>query len=416
MRNWKRGLSLFMAVAAASTAMSVPALAKTKYVTSISLKVHTDLERGDSIDDGDSIDTENGSGEGTYVYTSSSRYRVVEAEWVNDKEISIGDEPKMYVWLEIEDSDSDDEYKFRSSYSSSSVSISGGEYVSSKKDGDDLRVTIKVDGVRGTYDEPEYAEWEGSRGRAVWEPGEDSSSYYDVYLYRGSTIIKKLEDYGGESYDFYPYMTKEGDYSFKVRAVPHTESEKRYGKRSEWTESGEQYISQDEVSDGSGQEGTPGTGGTNGTGGVTNAGWIPDGDKWYFMYPDGNYFKDGWLKWNNVWYLFDANGLMLTGWRQVGGYWYYMNGSGAMVTGWVKSGDFWYYCNPNQGGPEGAMVTNSWVTVNGQTYFINPSGIMVEGWYQVEGNWYYFQPGSGQKLVNTTVNGFALDVNGIWQH
>ena len=43
MRNWKRGLSLFMAVAAASTAMSVPALAKTKYVTSISLKVHTDL-------------------------------------------------------------------------------------------------------------------------------------------------------------------------------------------------------------------------------------------------------------------------------------------------------------------------------------------------------------------------------------
>ena len=62
------------------------------------------------------------------------------------------------------------------------------------------------------------------------------------------------------------------------------------------------------------------------------------------------------------------------------------------------------------------MVTNSWVTVNGQTYFINPSGIMVEGWYQVEGNWYYFQPGSGQKLVNTTVNGFALDANGIWQH
>lgn len=93
-----------------------------------------------------------------------------------------------------------------------------------------------------------------------------------------------------------------------------------------------------------------------------------------------------------------------------------MNDSGAMITGWVKSGDYWYYCNPNDGGPEGAMVTNSWVTVGGLTYFINPSGIMVEGWYEVEGNWYYFQPGSGQKLVNTTVNGFVLDANGIWQH
>ena len=415
MKNWKRHMSFLLAAVTASAVMSFPALAKTKYVTSISLKVHTDLETGDSIDDGESISTENGSGEGTYVYSSSSRYRVVEAEWVSDKEISIGDQPKMYVWLEITDSDSDTEYKFRSSYSSGSVSVSGGEYVSSTRQGGDLRVTIRVDSVRGTYDEPEYAEWDGSKGRAVWEPGEDSSNYYDVYLYRRSTIVKKLEDYNGESYDFYPYMTQEGDYSFKVRAVPHSDSEKQYGKKSDWTESGELYIGADEVSDGSGQEGTPGNT-TNGTGGVTNAGWIQAGSSWYLKYPDGTYFKDGWLKWNNVWYLFDANGLMLTGWRQKNGYWYYMNDSGAMITGWVKSGDYWYYCNPNDGGPEGAMVTNSWVTVGGLTYFINPSGIMVEGWYEVEGNWYYFQPGSGQKLVNTTVNGFVLDANGIWQH
>lgn len=415
MKNWKRHMSFLLAAVTASAVMSFPALAKTKYVTSISLKVHTDLETGDSIDDGESISTENGSREGTYVYSSSSRYRVVEAEWVSDKEISIGDQPKMYVWLEITDSDSDTEYKFRSSYSSGSVSVSGGEYVSSTRQGGDLRVTIRVDSVRGTYDEPEYAEWDGSKGRAVWEPGEDSSNYYDVYLYRRSTIVKKLEDYNGESYDFYPYMTQEGDYSFKVRAVPHSDTEKQYGKKSDWTESGELYIGADEVSDGSGQEGTPGHT-TNGTGGVTNAGWIQDGSSWYFKYPDGTYFKDGWLKWNNVWYLFDANGLMLTGWRQKNGYWYYMNDSGAMITGWVKSGDYWYYCNPNDGGPEGAMVTNSWVTVGGLTYFINPSGIMVEGWYEVEGNWYYFQPGSGQKLVNTTVNGFVLDANGIWQH
>lgn len=112
MKNWKRHMSFLLAAVTASAVMSFPALAKTKYVTSISLKVHTDLETGDSIDDGESISTENGSGEGTYVYSSSSRYRVVEAEWVSDKEISIGDQPKMYVWLEITDSDSDTEYKF----------------------------------------------------------------------------------------------------------------------------------------------------------------------------------------------------------------------------------------------------------------------------------------------------------------
>ena len=81
MKNWKRHMSFLLAAVTASAVMSFPALAKTKYVTSISLKVHTDLETGDSIDDGESISTENGSGEGTYVYSSSSRYRVVEADW-----------------------------------------------------------------------------------------------------------------------------------------------------------------------------------------------------------------------------------------------------------------------------------------------------------------------------------------------
>lgn len=419
MKNWKGLLGLCMAVLAAVSSMPGEALASTRYISSISLKVHTDLTTGDSIEDGDSISTDNGGGSGTYVYTSASRYRVVEAEWANDRDISIGDEPKMYVWLEIDDDDSDTTYKFRSSYSSSDVSVSGGEYVSSSRQGGDLKVTIRVKGIRGTYDAPEDARWGNSRGRAVWDKGEDSSSYFDVYLYRGSSVVKKLEGYNGTSYDFYPYMTKEGDYSFKVRAVPYTENQQKYGKKSDWTESDDLYISEDEVSDGTGQDngaGPGGSGGTNGTGGITDVGWLQDGSTWYFRYPDGTYAKDGWLNWNGTWYLFNASGVMLTGWQQVGGYWYFMNGSGAMVKGWVQSNGLWYYCNPNQGGPEGAMIANCWLTVNGVTYFINPSGVMVEGWYQVEGNWYYFLPGSGAKQVNTTVNGFVLDGEGIWRH
>ena len=102
-------------------------------------------------------------------------------------------------------------------------------------------------------------------------------------------------------------MTKEGTYSFKVRAVPGSESDKKYAKKSEWTESDDMYINKEHVSDGRGQ-------------GVTNAGtsqvgWIQQSGTWYYKYPDGSYQKNSWLKVNDKWYLFDSSGRMLTGWQ-----------------------------------------------------------------------------------------------------
>ena len=232
--------------------------------------------------------------------------------------------------------------------------------------------------------------------------------------------MKKLEDYNGTSYNFYPYMTKEGDYTFKVRTVPHTDEQKRYGKKSEWTESDSKYLDEDEVSDGSGQDnsssGSSGGGITPG-GGTTDVGWRQENNVWYFKYPDGNYIKNNWLLWNSKWYLFDNNGKMLTGWQQKDGHWYYFDtGYGGMKTGWLKEGDKWYYLNPNQGGPEGAMISNCWLTINGKTYFINQSGVMMEGWYQVSGKWYYFYPGDGSKAVSTSISGFVVDADGVWNH
>ena len=34
------------------------------------------------------------------------------------------------------------------------------------------------------------------------------------------------------------------------------------------------------------------------------------------------------------------------------------------------------YTHLNQGGPEGAMISNCWLTISGKTYFINQSGVM----------------------------------------
>ena len=148
MMKWKRMLGALMAAGLLVSAMPMEALAATKYVTSISLKVHAELEAGDSLNNNDDIGKQK-QDSGTYVYTTSSRYNVVDAQWANDKDISIGDEPKMYVWLEVNnDDDSENEWKFRSSYSSSNVSVSGGSYVSSSKSGGDLKVTIRVNPSR----------------------------------------------------------------------------------------------------------------------------------------------------------------------------------------------------------------------------------------------------------------------------
>ena len=260
---WRRKGLVTAALAAALVSLPFSAQADDrKYISSISLKVHVDLDPGDSIDDGDSIDTSNGGGDGTYVYTSSSKYSIDSAQWATDTKIGVGDTPKIEVYLDP-DYSGDTEYRFRSSYSSSSVSISGGTFVSADRKGDQLKVVLRVNGIKGTFSEPEDAFWDDARGRARWEEGDDDSGYYDVYLYRGSSVVKKLEEYRGNSYNFYPYMTKEGDYTFKVRTVPHTDDEKRYGDKSGWVESGDLYIDEDEVSDGTGQDTGSGASGEN---------------------------------------------------------------------------------------------------------------------------------------------------------
>ncbi|MGN0372728.1 MAG: N-acetylmuramoyl-L-alanine amidase family protein [Enterocloster sp.] len=418
MKNVKRWFCMALTAATVAAALPVQTYASDyKYITSISLKLEVEAEAGDELDSGDSLGTSKDDS-GTRVYTTSDKYDVASAEWYSDKEIGIGDTPKIIVWLEPNSSsDGEYDYKFRSSYSSSNVSVSGGEFVSASKSGSDLKVVIRTKGIKGTYEPPEDVEWGSGKGKATWEEPDDTSGYYDVYLYRGNSVVKKLEEYNGTSYNFYPYMTKEGDYSFKVRTVPHTDEQKQYGKKSEWAESDDKYIDEDEVSDGTGQSSDSSvSGGSTASGGTTDVGWMQDGDTWYFRYPDGTYQKNGWLKWNNKWYIFDSSGRMLTGWQQTGGKWYYIGPSGDMKVGWVQSGGMWYYMNPNQDGPEGAMVTSSWLTIDGKTYFLNENGVMAEGWTKVQDNWYYFYPGQGYKAVNTAISGFQLDADGVWQH
>ncbi|WP_077609781.1 N-acetylmuramoyl-L-alanine amidase family protein [Clostridium sp. Marseille-P2415] len=408
MKHFKRLVALTSVVSMLGLSIPFEALAASaKTISSVTLYVGLEeIESGDTLPSETSFKTTEGTG--NYVYTNNNRYEVTDLDWItsDSKEMKIGSEPKMKATLRATDSD---EYAFKGGYQSSNVSIKGGTYVSSNRSGTDtLYVTFTFKPVKGTYDSPEDATWRDSGyGNARWSSVDNSSGAYDVYLYRGSSVVKKVEGLKATSYNFYPYMTKAGTYTFKVRTVSYSDSEQKYGKNSDWTESDEVYLPEEKVSDGSGQDnGTPGSNG--------EVGWIRDGNAWHYRYPDGSYQKNNWAKINNKWYLFDANGTMVNGWQQKNNIWYYLNNDGDMVTGWNKTNNKWYYLNPSTtSGVEGAMMTG-WINHNNKWYYADSTGAMQEGWKQVDGNWYYFYPGDCSKAVSTTISGFPVDANGIW--
>ena len=390
MLNLKRMVCMLLAAGMFTTVIPVQALAASdyQYITNISLKVEVDLDAGDEINSGDSVGTSKDDS-GTKVYTTSDKYRVESAEWTNNKDVSIGDTPKITVWLEPDSSsDSKYEYRFRSSYSSSKVSINGGEFVSSSKSGSNLKVVLRVKGVKGTYEAPKEAEWGSGKGKATWKAPDDKTGYYDVILYKGSTVMKKLEDYNGTSYNFYPYMTKEGDYTFKVRAVDGSD-------KGEWSdESDEYYMNSSDV-----YTGTPPT--DNSSGGSTpanaNGQWVNSIYGWSY-YINGVPVKNNWVYVDNEWYHLNANGFMDTDWIYTDNNWFYLNPvsdgtRGKMLTGWQQIGPYKYYLNPVSDGTRGARKT---------------------GYQFIDGAWYLFDLNSGALWTNmVTPNGMVADANGV---
>lgn len=424
MRKIVKLLTSAIVTCAMTGMMSVAAFGATSAITSVTIRVGTDIEAGDEFEDsivtqGDTLEPI--EGEGTYAVSNSEKYEVFDAEWLSsstsEREAAVGDEPKVKVYVRAIGYDSRDrEYIFRGGYSSSNVTVKGGTFVSARvvSSGSELEVTVKLNGVKGQYPTPDEAYWKGSGyGNATWVMDSDnkklSSGYYDVYLYRGTSVVKRLESYQGTSYNFYPYMTKKGSYSFKIRTVPNSESEKKYGTKSDWLESDEIYVDESHVSDGTGQ--TDGNGVPSST---TNVGWILDGNTWYFKYPDGSYQKNSWMKVLEKWYLFDSTGKMLTGWQTRNGQTYYLKDAGDMYVGWIQGGEKWYYLNTTPGDLEGAMC-KGWINVSGKIYYMDSNGAMVEGWQKVDDNWYYFFPKSGYKATNTYIDIFYVDSNGVWK-
>ncbi|MDO4960232.1 MAG: N-acetylmuramoyl-L-alanine amidase family protein [Eubacteriales bacterium] len=374
----------------------------------------------------------------------NSYYELDDAMWLDDvSTIKPGSAPRVKVVLEAipkeqSHTNYDVIYLFRGSYTSSNVSITKGTFESAevKDSGYFLEVVLKMNSISGTFDPVQTADWTEPRGTATWTANDIDSGFHEIVCYRGSTTVKHLKNYTGTSYNFFPYMTKEGSYKYKIRTT--SDPGIGVGKSSEWTESGELYIEASQVSDGSGQttadengggsiasnapQGLSGNTYPNGTGNAVVVGWVQENGYTYFVNPDGTFAKNGWMKFEGNWYMFDEFGHRLTGWQKNKyGKWFYMDKTtGIMKTGWLKDNGYWYFLDTTEGDRQGRMITG-WLTWNGKKYYFNESGIMVTGWYKVDGSYRYFYPegstnGSyGYMAVNTTVGDFKFDENGVWQ-
>ena len=362
--------------------------------------------------------TANGDGGSVSAAADSTKYHVVSCDFINGKsQWKAGDIPKASIELAA------DEGYYFGSISSSSAHIRGADYVTCKKSDAkrSLTITVKLKGVKGTLDRVEDAYWEEKPlGKARWAKVEGASSY-EVKLFCDESMVYHVPRTNSVSYDFFPYMTEDGDYYFKVRAVAKSESESGYLKAGDWAESDNQEITKRDAeaaetrkSSGNGSSGGSSGSGSQGPGqgdgpGSQNPGWEQDRNGWWYRNADGTYPVNSWQLINDKWYLFDMGGYMLTGWQTKNGREYYLTTNGDMVTGWFQYNRVWYYLDPQVG-----KVSGGWLQQGDDWYYMNPDGSMAVGWIRYKDNWYYLDPDSGRMVKDRVVEKYYINPDGIW--
>lgn len=419
--KWKKRAAWMLAWIAAAVliiAGSQTAFAATSYVSSISITLDVTPTVGESLPD---LDTGYTSDNCAVMIPNNDKYDIESAKWSSStkNDVKIGGVYTIKVTLKALN-----DYKFSSSsYTSSKVKVKNGTFVSaSRSSSDRLVVTVKTKPAKGDLDSPGEAYWETTKsgssdlGRAKWDSVEDAS--YEAYLYRGSKVVHRTGELHVSNYDFFPYMTSKGTYTFKVRALPSNDEVSKYASKSDWTGSDEVYIDENDAARAAKKK--PSSANTNTSSGNnsgnsqqapenTNAvGWIKAENRWYYRYPDGTYLKNGWGNIGGTWYLFDANGMMLTGWQLKNGAYYYMNSEGKLHTGWLLDRNSWYYLTES-----GAMATG-WLTLGDKTYYLGGDGAMLTGWNEIDGQIYYLYP-DGHKAVNEVIDTFYVNQDGVWK-
>lgn len=176
-----------------------------------------------------------------------------------------------------------------------------------------------------------------------WEPVEDAYQY-EINLYCNDSRIDTFKT-KKEKYDMEKKMTKEGEYTFRVRALAkESDRDLRDGYWSDYSDGIYIDAAFAELIKNGGKIDTETSGpgakeqASNPTPAVSvvyPAKWIQDKTGWWYQRTDGTYPAAQWFQdpANGKWYYFDGNGYMMTGWIQLEGKQYYCGPDGAMFTG-----------------------------------------------------------------------------------
>lgn len=357
-------------------------------------------------------DVEADAGLGSVSATaSSSKYHVTSCDFINTKgDWKSGEVPRVKIVLEAEDG-----FYFKTINEGNS-NIHGGTYVSAKKENQNhtLNLTVKLKPVKGTLATVEDAYWDESPlGKARWTKV-DGAPAYELKLYCGDSMVYRVERTTTNYYDFYPQMTRQGDYYYRVRAVAKNESDAEYIKAGEWAESTAQEVTKKDARAAESQTNSnnPNASGPDQTakGPADEApGWFHDGYGWWYRNADQSYTRNDWQLIDGKWYLFNMSGYMLTGWQTKNDHEYYLTSNGDMLSGWVQLDRSWYYLDPQWGKQSGG-----WLSYGDRWYYLNPDGTMATGWIKNKGNWYYLDPNDGHMLTDQTVENYYVNSDGIW--
>ena len=145
--------------------------------------------------------------------------------------------------------------------------------------------------------------------------------------------------------------------------------------------------------------------------GVRSVGWEKVFDDWYYFDREGK-MQTGWLNYASRRYYLNSSGQMLTGTRVIAGETYRFNGDGILIgqgvlkRGWVNEGGIYYYYFDN------GVMAKGWQKVYNDWYYLDAEGKMQTGWLTLGSRQYYLNR-SGQMLVGThTIAGERCHFNG----
>lgn len=119
-------------------------------------------------------------------------------------------------------------------------------------------------------------------------------------------------------------------------------------------------------------------------------------------------FTKNWFKLpNGKWTILDEN--IKSSWVKDGNYWFYMDDNSELAENqWIYIGGKWYFAKA-----DGYIAENEWISYKEKWYYAVSGGAIVQSaWENIGGKFYHFGA-DGDLSVNTSVDGYQVDANGV---